>query len=267
MPYPISALLSSLPLDFEPAVRQVAALGFRHVDVVALVDRPAQHVEALAEADVGVACCPLGRGLPDAQSLDAPTLTDRRAAVEAMKRQIADAALLGAIYAYTIPGCDGTPGALDRFAESCNLLANFAAGRMVKLCVEPIPGRALPSGAATLEWLEALAHPNLFLLVDVGHCTISGEDAAAIIRRAGARLGYMHFDDNDGIGDLHWPLLTGKLTEEYLRAIFAALATADYAAPIALELNPHTPDPVAALREDKALLERLAGESRFGEMV
>src|SRR5262249_17287722 len=53
---PVSVLLSSLPLDFAAAVRQAAALGFTHVDVVALADRPADHLEVLADAGVLVAC-------------------------------------------------------------------------------------------------------------------------------------------------------------------------------------------------------------------
>lgn len=252
--HPISAMLTSLPLDFEPAVRQCAALGFQYVDLVALIERPPAHVEALADAGVLVSCCSIGRDLSEAQTLDAPSVADRRAAVDAMKRQIADAALLGATHVYVIPRKDSSLPGLIRFAEACEMLADFAAQRMMNLCVEHIPGRALPTAGGTLHWLERIAHPNLFLLLDVGHCAISGEDAAAVVALAGARLGYIHFDDNDGIGDLHWPLLTGKLTEDRLRAIVAALAASGYRGPLALELNPRNVDPVAALREGKALL-------------
>jgi sugar phosphate isomerase/epimerase len=260
MPYSISAMLTSLPLAFESAVRQVAALGFQHVDVVALIDRPSAHVEALADAGVAVCCCPIGRDLPEAHTLDAAPVAERRAAVEAMKRQLADAAQLGATHAYVIPGRDQSPSGLACFAETCAMLADFAAQRMVKLCVEHVPGRALATAAGTLQWLEQQDHPNLFLLVDVGHCCISGEDAADIVARAGARLGYMHFDDNDGVSDLHWPLLTGKLTEARLRAVLAALPAAGYRGPLALELNPANADPIAALRDGKALLERFASD-------
>jgi D-psicose/D-tagatose/L-ribulose 3-epimerase len=258
--FPISAMLTSLPLDFEPAVRQAVGLGFRFVDVVAMIDRPRSHVEALAEADATVACCPIGRDLPEAQTLDADAVVDRRAAVDAMKRQLADAALLGATQGYVIPGKSEGPEALARFTEACDLLATFAAQRMIKLCVEHVPGRALPTAAGTLQWLEEVDHPNLFLLLDVGHCTMSGEDAPAIVARAGARLGYVHFDDNDGVGDLHWPLLTGKLTEERLRAVLDALPAAGYRGPLALELNPRNADPAAGLRDGKAHLERLLRE-------
>lgn len=254
---PISAMLTSLPLDFEPAVHQAAALGFRHVDVVAVDERPPSHLDALADAGVIVSCCPISRGLVATQTLDAPNLADRRAAVEAMERHIADAARLGATHAYVIPGMDATDAGLTRFADACTQLADVAARRMVRLCVEHIPGRALPTAAGTLAWLEHLAHPNLFLLLDVGHCLISGEDPAGVVRQAGARLGYVHFDDNDGVGDVHWPLLTGRLTEKVMQAVCSALTAAGYNAAAALELNAENADPVAALRDGKALLERL----------
>ena len=48
--------------------------------------------------------------------------------------------------------------------------------------------------------------------------------------QAGPRLGYVHFDDNDGVGDLHWPLLTGRLTGDMLEAMLAVLDLGNYAA-------------------------------------
>jgi D-psicose/D-tagatose/L-ribulose 3-epimerase len=145
------------------------------------------------------------------------------------------------------------------FAEGCALLAAYAAGCMVRLCVEHVPGRALPTAAVTLDWLERLGHPRLGLLLDVGHCLISNEDAAAVVRRAGDRLGYVHLDDNDGVGDLHWPLFTGHLTEQQLADTMRALQTIGYRGALALELNPANADPVAALRDGKRVMERILG--------
>jgi sugar phosphate isomerase/epimerase len=250
-------MLTSLPLDFELAVRRAAALGFRHVDVVALADRPAAHLDALAETGVVVSCGAVGRGLPTGQALDAAALEDRRAALEEMKRQVADAARLGATRCYVVPGTDGGSAALARFAEGCALLADYAGRRMVRLCVEHSPGRALPSVAATLTWLETLGHENLALLLDVGHCLLSHEDDQEAVVQAGPRLGYVHFDDNDGVGDLHLPMLAGQLTEEALTTLLGTLRLGPYQGPVALELNPQNADAEAALSQGKALLERL----------
>jgi sugar phosphate isomerase/epimerase len=255
--FPISAMLTSLPLDFEAAVRQAAALGFRYVDVVALSNRPAAHLEVLADTGVLVSCVAIGRGLPPEQTLDATSPAERRAAVEQMKRHIADAAQLGATHGYVVPGMDARPEGLARFGEACGLLAEYAAQRMVRLCVEHIPGRVLPTAAGTLAWLEKAGHDNLALLLDVGHCLISNEEPGAIIQQAGRRLGYVHFDDNDAVGDLHWPLLAGRLREADLSTILVALSNGKYRSAIALELNVTNPDPVAALSEGRTILERL----------
>src|SRR5262245_57281622 len=128
-------MLSSLPLDFESAARQAAALGFKYVDVTGLTERPAGHREALADADLLVSCVAVGRGLPEGHPLDAAAVEHRRAAVEQTRRQIADAAGLGATHCYLVPGLDAGADALRRFSDSCTHLADHAAARMVRLCV------------------------------------------------------------------------------------------------------------------------------------
>src|SRR5262249_13102998 len=111
--------------------------------------------------------------------------------------------------------------------------------------------------AATLAWLEQVAHENLALLLDVGHCLITEEEPAQAITQTGARLGYVHLDDNDGVGDLHWPLLTGRLTRGQLEAALRALRAAGYSGTLSLELNPQKPDPEQALRDGKTLIESM----------
>jgi sugar phosphate isomerase/epimerase len=254
---PISALLTSLPLDFVPALRQTAALGFTHVDVVALAERPPEHLNALAESGLLVSCAALGRDLPKGQALDAADVELRRAAVETIKRHIADAARLGATVCYLVPGHDPSREALLRFADAGVLLADYAGSYRVKLCVEHIPGRALSTAREALVWLHGVGHVNLELLIDVGHCLISGQSPAGEIDQCGPCLGYVHFDDNDGVSDLHWPLLTGRLTEQQLRAVVVSLDLVNYRGALALELNPQNADPVSALSRGKALLETL----------
>ena len=182
---PLSVLLDGPPADFAAEVRLAADLGFTSVDVVALEERPGAHREALADAGVLVGCAAVGRGLPAGCTLDAADAGFRRAAVERMRLQLADAARLGATHAYVVSGTDGSPAGLARFAEACGLLADYAAGRMVRLCVEPVPGRALPSAAAMLEWLRQTAHPNLALLLDVGHCLLAAKTRPPSAARRG----------------------------------------------------------------------------------
>ena len=254
MTWPLSAFLTSLPLDFVEAVREVAGLGFTHVDPVALLERPAAHLDALAETGVIVACTPLGRDLPPGLALDADDIGLRRAALAQIEQQLIDAARLGATCAYLVPPTRMEPEALVYFADACGRLTEFAARRMVQLCVEPIPGRALPRADLTLAWLDQFGASGPKLLLDVGHCLISDEHAAAVVRSAGPRLGYVHLDDNDGCGDLHWPLLTGRLTEAHLRELAAALHDTGYSGVLSLELNAGSLDPIGALRASREIV-------------
>src|SRR5262245_14032490 len=117
----LSALITTLPLSFEEALQLVARLGFTHVDVGAMVERPASHLEALAASGLIVSCAAVGRDLPPGHSLDAPDLEHRRAALRAMERQVADAARLGAKHAYLVAGTEASAAGLTRFKEGCGL--------------------------------------------------------------------------------------------------------------------------------------------------
>src|SRR5260370_31060077 len=120
----LSAMLTSLPGEFEETLFQVRDLGFSYVDVVALSERPRLHLEALAESGLLVWCAAVGRGLPEGHTLDAEDVGLRRAAVEEMRRQIGDAARLGAVLCYVIPGAARSPAGLARFAAACRILAD-----------------------------------------------------------------------------------------------------------------------------------------------
>ena len=82
------------------------------------------------------------------------------------------------------------------------------------------------------------------------------EPVAAMLQ-AGERLGHVHLDDNDGEGDLHWPLLTGRLTADHLEGLARALRDVGFRGGLTLELNPKIADPIGALQEGKAIVERL----------
>jgi sugar phosphate isomerase/epimerase len=255
--WPVAAFATSLPGDFAAVVSQIADLGFRHVDLVAELDRPPEQREALANSGLLVSCMALGRNLPPGHALDASDVSVRRATFALLQRQVIDAAQLGATTAYIVPGLDSCETSLTCFGEGCALLTDYAAARGIRLCVEHAPGRALPTAAATLQWLEQVGHPQLGLLLDVGHCLLSNEDAASVVHRAGAQLAYVHLDDNDGIGDLHWPLFTGRLTTAQLTPTLRALCDIRYAGALCLEYSPAIAEPVVALREGRAILEQM----------
>src|SRR4051794_30962285 len=93
LPWPLAAILSRDD-NLSAAVCASVAGGFTRVELPALAGRPAEHLEALADSGVVVACADLGVGLA------AEGLPTRRARLEQLRLQVADAARLGATVAF-----------------------------------------------------------------------------------------------------------------------------------------------------------------------
>jgi hypothetical protein len=171
----LAVVLPDEPASFVAAVQCAATLGVSHVEVPALVDRPAEHLAALADTGLFVTCVSLGCGL------GAEDVLARRRNLEQNKRQVADAARLGATLAYLTPSLGLGDDVLACFSEGSELLAGFSAGRMVRLLVLPVAGTCLPGVEETLAWLEG--RPGIDLALS--------EPSAAEVRRAGHRLAYV----------------------------------------------------------------------------
>jgi sugar phosphate isomerase/epimerase len=183
------------PADFPAAVARAAALGLSHVEVVALAGRPAEHLEALADAGVLVPSAALGHGLPPGHSLGAADVAVRRDTLKLLQLQVADAARLGATCAWLAAGDADTDPARTPFEEGCALLADQAARRMVRLAVAP--GPACPDAERVLAWLGRVGHANLGLSLEV-----EGPGAAALARRAGPRLFHLRLPQGADPGAL-----------------------------------------------------------------
>lgn len=235
---------------------QIARLGCEWIDI-----RPADFTAEASLAHMRslglrVSCMGLSFGIPDRCRLDDVDAAAAAQGVAHGTRALERAAALGAETAYVVPPFEADPDARKRFGASLHILADRAAEHGIKLCVEHFPGRALPTIAGTLDYLDALDHPNLYLLLDIGHAQMTDEDIPAAIAAATAagRLGYVHLDDNDGEKDLHWALLDGVLTEEVLRNTFTALREHGYEGNVSLELSPNLPDPADALRRSWVMM-------------
>jgi sugar phosphate isomerase/epimerase len=189
--FPLSLVLRSLPLDPGPACGRAVELGFTHVDVVALENRPPEDLEALADSGLLVACAELGQGLPDGGALDASSIEARQGALAILERQVADAALLGATRVSLPTGKETDTRALLLFAEGIELLSESAARRMVRVCLEPNLQGSLATATATLNWLETRGPAEVGLLLDVDSCLRNGEDPVEMMRRAGPRLAHV----------------------------------------------------------------------------
>lgn len=237
-------------------LRQVRDIGFDCIDIQPTHLQSLESRLLAQELGLRVSCVGASFGLPAGASLDHLDESLRLAAIDHVGTAIEQAAEIGAGTVYVIPGNNPAPAAIEEFEKSLVSLADVAAAHAVKLAIEHFPGTALPSAGETLELIRALGHDNLYLLYDSGHIQMSGEEPASVITNAGDRLGYVHFDDNDGLSDLHWSLLDGVMTEESLAATLRALDAVDYQGAVSLELSPALANPARALGGSRDILMR-----------
>lgn len=237
-------------------LRQVRELGFNWIDIQPMHLRTLESLHLLQELGLRVSCVGASFGMPEGASLDHADPAARLEAVTHVMGAIDTAAGFGADTVYVVPGKDGSPAALERYASSMTRLAESAGERGIKLAIEHFPGLALPTASVTLEFVRQTRHPNLYLLLDSGHLQMSGEDPETVITNASDRLAYVHFDDNDGLSDLHWSLLDGLMSEESLDSMLEALAAIGYQVTLSLELNPSLPKPAQALGDSLDILLR-----------
>ena len=250
----LSCCVWALSAPEESVLSDMKALGFRWIDIRPEFQKSSAARTAARSLSLQVSSVAASYGLPEGASLDSPDDLSRMEALSHLQGVAHQCKDLGGSAVYLVPGADGSKAALARYAESLATAADRAADLGISIGVEHFPGTALPSAAATLEFIEAIDHPNLGLLFDIGHVQISDEDPAGVIRRAGKRLAYVHLDDNDGKGDLHWALLDGILTVETLRETFLALKDIDYNGAISLELSPQLDNPYEALQRSRQIV-------------
>ena len=253
----LSCCIWTLTGEVEETLPRFAELGFSRVDVRPdLVDtgKPAEVINALG---LKVECMAASFGMPEGVELDSADPEGTECAVAHVERALELSNALGANTAYLVPGEDDSRGALTRYARGLERVAERAAEKGIRLGIEHFPGRCLPTVGVTLDFLRGIGHPNLYLLFDIGHAQISGEDPAAAIERAGDRLAYVHLDDNDGESDQHLGLTDGVLSEETLRRAGAALKEIGYDGAVSLELNAELAEPLAALERSKRIAERV----------
>lgn len=252
----IACCIWALSLPETDLLRQVRAMGFDWIDI-----QPS-HLHSLEsrllaqELGLSVSCLGASFGMPAGAALDSHESAARAAAIRHVGRGIALAAEVSAETIYVVPGKVTNDDALKHYAESLCDLAGAAAAYSIKLAIEHFPGTNLATAHSALEFILRTGHPNLYLLIDSGHLQISGEDPQHAIANAGDRLAYVHLDDNDGLGDLHWSLLDGLMTEESLAAMLMALEDIGYQGALSLELSPDLPRPVKALAESRDILLR-----------
>jgi sugar phosphate isomerase/epimerase len=254
----LSCCIWALSGSEEEVLTKIANAGFRHIDLQPFVFIPEDIQPRIHHLNLQVSCLAASFGIPEGVALDSEDALSTDQALTYTQKALEYGKNLGANVAYLVPGADGSADALSRYAHSYTTLADQASALGIKLCIEHFPGSAFPTASATLNFIRGIDHPNLYLLLDIGHTQISNEDPAEVITSAGPKLGYVHLDDNDGQGDLHWSLTDGVQTENSLRQTFEALQKIQYNGPVSLELSAKLANPLEALIRSRELVLNIA---------
>jgi sugar phosphate isomerase/epimerase len=243
----LTACLWGLPGDPLANARAMLELGYATVDVDPGFAAPAP------DPVPPITCLAAGHLFSEGVILFSNDENARGRAVARVAAALREAAALKCPVAYIAAPGPG-PEARARFRESAVHLAAAATDLGLRLCIEPLPNSGIDSVAAMLDFIAETGRDDLYVLLDVGHCQIVDEDPAAAVAQCGDRLGYVHFDDNDGVGDLHLALTDGLLTTAVIRDTLAAVAQSPYAGPVAFEGHLNLDDPLEAMAQSLGIL-------------
>ncbi len=245
--FQVSACAWSLATTPAQSLDRVRLAGFQAADIRPDCWDGLDGPDELAGRGLALGCAGL---LPMAMapgvSLNAIATEDAGRVLTRLYGAVERAALFGATRAY-VTSPEAPSADRGRYVLSMRQLADHAAGLGVRLCIEPTPGRALPDDASALEFVREAEHENLFVLLDFGHCLITGENPSQSIRNAGDRLGYVHVDDNGGQADDHYALFDGVLKSSVIESFLDTLAASDYDGGIGLEFKSNILSPMSAL--------------------
>jgi L-ribulose-5-phosphate 3-epimerase len=141
---------------------------------------------------------------------------------------------------------------MDRLAEGCQRLCDYAARVNTRLAFEPEPGMAVDTMDRFAAVFERIGHPSFGLTLDVGHLVCLGEmPIADHVRRWHAVLWNMHIEDmHPGIHD-HRMFGEGVIEFE---PVLATLQEIGYAGGVHVELSRHSHDAVETARRSLAFL-------------
>jgi sugar phosphate isomerase/epimerase len=141
---------------------------------------------------------------------------------------------------------------MERLAEACKRLAEFAAERNVRLAFEPEPGMFIDSMPKFAELHEKVNHPAFGLTIDIGHLVCQRElPISAHLTNWAHVLWNVHIEDMRA--GVHDHLMFGEGEVDFADA-FAGLRAANYANGVYVELSRHSYDAVNTARRAKEFL-------------
>lgn len=255
-----SCCVWSMPGPVEAVFRDISGLGFSRVDVrPSLVFR--KEISGLLEKwNLQLACVGISTEFPSGTSLEDSSDLVTSEALAFVENTLREGSKLGASYTYLVPGYDSSKRGMRRYTENLIKVLDIASTYKIKVCLEHFPGMAMESVASVLDLIKNIGHPNLYLLLDIGHAMITGENIEECISKADTRLGYIHLDDNDGKEDLHLGLTEGVMTINILENMYRVLERYAYDGPLSFELAPNLVDPYGSMKRSFQTIKILTGK-------
>jgi sugar phosphate isomerase/epimerase len=258
-----------LNFSFAEAVKRIAAVGYRGVEVMADVPHawPAFLLPEQKRA-IRDALTTSGLEISNVNAFMMNAINDRRQRywhpswvepdphyrairVDHTKRALSLARELGAKCITTEPGGPVGPGeswsaVLERFVEELKPVAEHAEKEGVLLLVEPEPGLLIETADQFEEFMHHVDSPAVGLNFDVGHMYCVGEDPAAAVGRLAKFIRHVHLEDI-AASRVHRHLVPGTGAIDF-EATLQALTKIGYSGWVTVELYPYIDDPDAAAR-------------------
>lgn len=187
----------------------------------------------------------------------------RRQTLDYVKRGVDFASGIGADLIYACSMNRGPPDerelALSLMSEGVADCADYALAAGVRFAIEPFPTGELPRISDVDALISRSRAKNLGIVVDAGHAGIIGEPLAESVRRSMKRITHIHLNNNDGVGDLHWPPQRGVLVRDDFRGLLLALSRGRYTGWMSIELS--RPRPVVkTMTESRSFVEDILME-------
>jgi sugar phosphate isomerase/epimerase len=256
--------------SIEEAIRRVAALGYRGIELLADVPHawPAgllpERVESLRRAldDAGLTISNINAFMMNAvadprQPYWHPSWIEPDPHYRAIRREHTKRALrlakeLGAPHITTEPGGPLSEGqtradAYQIFYDELMPCIDVAEEVGVRLLIEPEPALLIERFGEYLEFINRLDSPRLGLNFDVGHAYCVGEDPQDWVKRMAPHTVHYHLEDI-APSRVHQHLVPGRGAIDFA-ATLRAIHNTGYQGWLTVELYPYLDSPDDAARE------------------
>ena len=266
------------PVD--EAIRRVAALGYRGIELLADVPH-AWPVNLLESQKAAIRRCLEENALHISNvngfmmnavadprqpywhpSWIEPDANYRAIRREHTKRVLQLARELGAPSIQTEPGGPLAPG--QSWAEAARLFYDefmpcvaLAEQLGVSLLIEPEPGLLLERFEQYLEFVHRVDSPAVGLNFDIGHAYCVGQDPAVWIPILAPQTRHYHLEDI-AASRMHAHLIPGRGAIDF-EAVLQAILASSYDGWVTVELYPYLENPDAAAAEARAVVEAILG--------